>query len=138
AHVLNVVHRDVKPANIILEEKTGNPRITDFGLARDARTDETGMTRTGDVLGTPSYMAPEQLTASRDVDARADVYSLGVVLYELLSKERPFKADTVAHLAALVLTEEPRPLRSVVPSVPASLSAVVGKALAKAPADRYR
>jgi tetratricopeptide (TPR) repeat protein len=137
AHALGVVHRDVKPANIIIEEKTGSPRIMDFGLARDAKTDETGMTRTGDVLGTPSYMAPEQLTASRDVDARADVYSLGVVLYELLSGTRPFKADTVAHLAAMVLTEDPKPLRQARPGAPAPLEAVVAKALAKTPAGRY-
>ncbi|MCA9307756.1 MAG: serine/threonine protein kinase, partial [Phycisphaerales bacterium] len=95
AHRQGVLHRDLKPANVILAEPDGRPRITDFGVARD-RSLQRSMTRTGDVLGTPAYMAPEQLSADPDlVTARADVYALGVLLYELLTGTRPFDAQSL-------------------------------------------
>ncbi|HZV01592.1 MAG TPA: protein kinase [Planctomycetota bacterium] len=137
AHALGIVHRDMKPANIIIEAKNGEPRIMDFGLARDAQAADTGVTRTGDIIGTPSYSAPEQLTGRKNVDARVDVYALGVVLYELISGFRPFQADSVAHLAAIVLTEEARPLRELEPNTPPAIEAVVAKAMARQAADRY-
>jgi DNA-directed RNA polymerase subunit RPC12/RpoP/tetratricopeptide (TPR) repeat protein len=138
AHALGIVHRDVKPANVIMDGKTGSPKIMDFGLARDSASSEVGMTRTGDIVGTPSYSAPEQLTGKKDVDARIDVYALGVILYELISGVRPHVADTVAHLAAMVLTEQAKPLRERVPEVPVTLEAIVSKATAKRADDRYR
>jgi hypothetical protein len=137
AHVAGIVHRDVKPANIILEEGTTRPRITDFGLARDSTQTKDALTRTGDLVGTPSYMSPEQLVGRRGIDARSDVYALGVLLYEMLSGRRPFLAATTAELSAKVLTEEPRPLRSVAPEVPPPLEAIVAKAMARAPEGRY-
>src|SRR5205807_1322945 len=78
---LGVIHRDLKPANVIIDAKTGAPKITDFGLAKDS-SGANDLTRTGDILGTPSYMSPEQLMGKKKVDARSDVYSLGVILYE--------------------------------------------------------
>ncbi len=138
AHALGIVHRDVKPANVIMDAKTDAPKIMDFGLARDAASSDVGMTRTGDIVGTPSYSAPEQLTGKKDVDARIDVYALGVILYELISGVRPHVADTVAHLAAMVLTETPKALRERVPEVPIAIEAIVSKATAKRADDRYR
>ncbi|MBI3725098.1 protein kinase [bacterium] len=138
AHAQGIVHRDLKPANVILDEKTGIPRITDFGLARDASSVLAGMTRTGDVLGTPYYMSPEQFRGERDIDARSDVYALGVTLFELLSGRKPFVAETAALVASHVLTEDPPLVRELEPSVPAPLEAITAKALAREKNARYR
>lgn len=143
AHRAGVVHRDLKPDNIFLARAHGSseviPKVLDFGIAavRDADTQEGSLlTRTGAVLGTPSYMAPEQLTAGK-IDARTDVYALGVVLYELLSGQLPFKAPSAGALAVLQATESPVPLSRHRPELRGRIEALVMRALARQPAQRY-
>lgn len=133
AHKRGVFHRDVKPANVRLL-KDGTVKIVDFGIAR---VEDSTMTRTGMVLGTPSYMAPEVLRGGR-VDHRADMWAVGVVLYELLRGLRPFDAPTIAALVYKIV-HEPAPLLDTASlGVPASVAAIVEQALAKDPAGRYR
>ena len=134
AHRQGVVHRDVKPANVILEAKTGRPRLTDFGLARDT-WQQSDLTRTRDVLGTPTHMAPEQFSGAK-VDARADVYALGVILYQALGGKLPFFAESVVELQQQVLRATPTPLRQLRPDLSPSLVAIVERAMAKDPAAR--
>jgi serine/threonine protein kinase len=135
AHRHGVVHRDVKPSNIQLDAD-GRPHLMDFGLAKH-ETDETPMTLEGQVLGTPAYGSPEQARGeSRRVDGRTDVYSLGVVLYELLTGERPFRGNRQM-LLLQVLHDEPRPPRQLNDKAPRDLETVCLKAMAKAPGRRY-
>jgi serine/threonine protein kinase len=136
AHRQGVIHRDVKPSNILITE-SGEPMLTDFGVAKIIEEGATiDLTGTAAALGTPEYMAPEQ-TTSRTVDERADVYSLGIVLYEMVTGRKPFTADTP--LAVLIMQAKdplPRPTRFV-PNLPESVERILLKALAKDPADRY-
>ncbi len=135
AHALGIVHRDVKPGNLLLDAQ-GALWITDFGLAQiqsDAR-----LTMTGDLVGTLRYMSPEQALAKRVVvDHRTDVYSLGATLYELLTLEPAFAGNDRQELLRLIAFEEPRPPRCINRSIPAELETIVQKAMEKNPADRY-
>jgi tRNA A-37 threonylcarbamoyl transferase component Bud32 len=135
AHEKGLIHRDVKPANVLLERGTNRVKLTDFGLARAA--DDVHLTGTGMVAGTPLYMAPEQ-ARGEELDARADLFSLGVLLYELCTGQTPFEARTP--LAVLKrLTDEPhRPVRELSPETPEWLAAVIDRLLAKSPADRFQ
>ena len=136
AHAQGVIHRDVKPSNLILDDK-GDVKLTDFGLAHFAG-DDFGVTRTGEILGTPLYMSPEQVRARRsDLDHRTDVYSLGATLYEVVSLERVHESDNIGALCAQILADEPRPIRDVDPSIPKDLATIVHKAISKERGDRY-
>jgi WD40 repeat protein len=134
AHLANVIHRDLKPANVLLGDD-GTPKITDFGLAK--KLDEVGQTHTGDVMGTPSYMAPEQAQGKKDIGPAADVYALGAILYELLGGRPPFRAATIYDTLVQVIAEEPVPPRRLNAQVPADLETIVLKCLEKEPARRY-
>lgn len=134
AHRRNVVHRDIKPANIMYDPRTGALKITDFGIARIT---DSSRTKTGMVLGTPSYMSPEQL-AGKKVDGRSDLFSLGVMLFQLVTGELPFQADSMATLMHKISNDEPPPLRGLRPEAPPCLQAIVEKALAKHLELRYQ
>ena len=136
AHQSGVVHRDIKPANLMLDA-TGNVWITDFGLAQ--LQSDNGITRSGDFVGTFRYMSPEQMSGQRTViDHRADIYSLGATMYELLTLESAFPAENHQDLLYQVLHAEPRSLRQWNRNIPPELETIVLKALSKNPADRYR
>ena len=133
AHKAGIIHRDVKPANILLSDD-GRVLVTDFGIAKVL--DEPDLTRTSQLLGTVKYLAPEQVE-SGPVDARTDVYALGAVLYESLCGEAPFRADNQAALALARLTRDPQPPHDIVVGVPPALEAVVMRALARTPDQRF-
>ena len=137
AHAQGLIHRDVKPANILLERGVERVRVADFGLARPADGGElTGLTRTGQTAGTPEYMAPEQVRGE-PCDGRADLFALGAVLHASLTGHSPFRAATLYEALRRAVEETPPPLSEANPAVPAWLSAFCGKLLAKAPADRF-
>ena len=136
AHRHGVIHRDIKPENIMLHD--GAALVADFGIALALSTaGGNRMTETGLSLGTPGYMSPEQATGERVLDARADVYSLGCLLYEMLVGEPPHTGPTIQAVIAAVVTKEAEPVSDRRPSVPANVEAAVHKALAKLPADRF-
>ena len=133
AHRQGVIHRDIKPANIMLL-KDGSLRITDFGIARIAASSKT---QTGTVLGTPSYMSPEQI-AGKKVDGRSDLFSLGVMLFELLTGTKPFTGDSIAELLYKIANEKHADPKTLNPSVPDNLAKIIDKALEKNPDARYQ
>ncbi len=134
AHAQNVVHRDIKPANIMYEPEADSLKITDFGIARIT---DSSKTKTGMVLGTPSYMSPEQL-AGKKVDGRSDIFSLGVMLYQLLSGSLPFKAESMASLMFKITNEEAPDVKTARADIPDELSSIINKALTKSVEDRYQ
>ncbi|HTB76988.1 MAG TPA: protein kinase, partial [Polyangiaceae bacterium] len=143
AHSLGIVHRDIKPANLFLTRSArGRPlvKVLDFGIAKGgvAAGDDLRLTGELAVFGSPPYMSPEQVRASRDVDCRSDIWSLGVSLYELLTGHVPFDGETAQDICAQVLTAEPPPMRRWEPAVPEGLERVVARCLAKSPADRFQ
>ena len=129
AHEQGVVHRDVKPDNVFLLED-GSVKLLDFGIAK--LTSST-LTRQGDVLGSASYMSPEQVSGGESVDGRADIFSTGVVLYELLAGRKPFVADSPTAVILKILKEEPTPIETLVSDLPPELVAAVMRALSKDP-----
>ena len=133
AHSQGVVHRDIKPANIMLLEDS-QVKVTDFGIARVLTATQTS---TGIVLGTPSYMSPEQIAGKR-VDGRSDLFSLGVVLYEMFSGERPFKGDSITNLLYAITSSPFEPLSSVSRKTPACCEKIVDKLLQKGVSKRYK
>jgi serine/threonine protein kinase len=133
AHRRGYVHRDIKPANILLD-RDGTPILADFGIAVTRTELEQQVTTT---LGTVAYMAPEQLTADATADARIDIYGLGIVLYEALTGEVPFRARTLWQLREKILSEDPASVTVLAPELPAVLDSICRKCLAKSPADRY-
>jgi serine/threonine-protein kinase len=136
AHEHGVIHRDVKPDNILLDARTGRPLVTDFGIARAAEADSR-LTVTGFAVGTPAYMSPEQAMGEREVDGRSDIYSLGIVAYQMLAGELPFTASNTPAMMMKHLSERPRPLASLRRDVPAALAAAVERAMAKKPEERF-
>ena len=133
AHNQGVIHRDIKPANILYNLRDDSLKISDFGVAR---LTDNNRTKTGIVLGTPMYMSPEQLNAAT-LTGQSDLFSLGVTLYELLAGEVPFKADNIAVLMTKITTEEPAPISNRRAGVPPSVDAVILKAMAKSPENRF-
>lgn len=136
AHSKGIIHRDIKPSNLILLADDRTLKIADFGIARIEAPDVTSHTQTADVLGTPQYMSPEQVLGKK-IDGRADLFSVGIVLYQMLCGEKPFIAETLGTLLFRIASEPPRPLREVKPGLPAALYAIVDRLLAKDPKDRY-
>jgi serine/threonine protein kinase len=135
AHSQGLIHRDVKPANVLIEGRTAF--LTDFGLTKRIEGTQTQLTRAGDVVGTIHYVAPEQIEGGR-VDARTDIYSLGCLVYHCLSGELPFARDTDVAVIYAHLSEEPPRLTSVRPELPGGLDAVIAKALEKSPERRFQ
>lgn len=145
AHALGIVHRDLKPANLFVTGDATAPvvKVIDFGaskLTAESNVDPSdpgGVTIASSLIGSPRYMAPEQIRSALEVDARADIYALGATLHEVLSGKPIFFADTLARIFAQVLWDEPEPLSATRDDVPAGLVEIISKCLAKAPADRY-
>ncbi|HEX5785102.1 MAG TPA: serine/threonine-protein kinase, partial [Burkholderiaceae bacterium] len=133
AHALNVVHRDIKPANIMYEPEADVVKVTDFGIARIT---DASRTRTGMVLGTPSFMSPEQI-AGKKVDGRSDLYSLGVTLFQLLSGVLPYRAESMAELMYKIANEPPPDIRQTNPAITPAVAAVVMRAMTKDLSVRY-
>jgi serine/threonine protein kinase len=135
AHAQGLIHRDVKPANVLIEGRTAF--LTDFGLTKRIEGTQTNLTKAGDVVGTIHYVAPEQIEGGR-VDARTDIYSLGCLVYHCLTGELPFARDTDVAVIYAHLSEEPPRISSVRPELPGGLDAVIAKALEKAPERRFQ
>jgi hypothetical protein len=138
AHALSVIHRDIKPDNILLEGTRGRVIVTDFGIAKAlSATGAATLTSAGMAIGTPSYMSPEQAAGEREIDGRSDIYSLGVVAFQMLSGELPFNAPTVAGILMKHITEPAPLLHERFPDVPEDLSLAVARCLEKDPENRW-
>jgi serine/threonine-protein kinase len=139
AHREGLVHRDLKPENLFLCERPGRPpivKVLDFGAVKDLVTKGTKLTRTGATMGSPAYMPPEQVRAE-EIDQRADVWAMGVTLYELVTGDLPFGGESVPQTLAAILRDHPVSLRARRPDAPAELEALINRALSKEPAGRY-
>ncbi len=148
AHQKGIIHRDIKPENVFLTQRVGCApvaKILDFGVSKVLASSpgavgfsDVEVTRTGVVLGTPYYLAPEQAKGERTLDPRVDLYTCGVMLYEALTGRRPFRAANYNALLIAILTSTPRPAREIRPDMPAGFSRIIQKAMAREPADRYQ
>jgi len=138
AHAVGLVHRDIKPDNIMLEGPERHPLLMDFGIAKVGKSEGVGLTSTGMVLGTPLYMSPEQATASPTVDARSDIYSLGVLAYQLFTGALPFTGDSIQAVLGQHLMEPVPEARTLRPEIPPRISAALRQAMAKKPAERFQ
>ncbi|MES3035808.1 MAG: protein kinase [Gemmatimonadota bacterium] len=138
AHRQGIVHRDIKPDNILLDDGTGRAMLTDFGIARaDTLSAATSLTQVGSVMGTPHYMSPEQATAEPQIDGRSDLYSVGVVGYQLLSGKLPFDGRSFRELLMQHVSATPQPLLTIAPTVPPDVADAVMRCLEKDPARRF-
>lgn len=144
AHRVGIVHRDLKPANLFLAQRVDGQylvKVLDFGISKmsgGAAQSDMPATRTSALMGSPLYMSPEQMGSSRDVDARSDIWSIGVVLHEMLSGKPPFDGDTLPQVCARVMSEPPPALREVAPGLPSALYDAVDRCLQKQPASRFQ
>jgi serine/threonine protein kinase len=136
AHLRGVIHRDIKPDNILLDGETGRAMVTDFGIARAIEAG-TRLTVTGLAVGTPTYMSPEQAVGDREIDGRSDIYSLGVLAYQMLTGRVPFTAGNSVALLLKHVNEHPWPIAELRPETPKALREAIERALAKAPEDRW-
>ena len=137
AHNKGIVHRDIKPGNIMRLKGSHTIKVMDFGIAHVDEIGEAQHTRVGDVLGTPQYMSPEQANGDK-LDGRSDLFSAGIVLYQMLTGKRPFRGDTLVAVATRIATEDPPPINKQRAEVPASLRRVIDRCLAKQPANRFQ
>ncbi len=140
AHAAGLVHRDIKPPNLFLARRTdGSPlvKLLDFGIAKSQNPVNGSLTATGASMGSPSYMSPEQVRSSKDVDARSDIWAMGATLYELLTGRPPFEAETFSALCAAIMVDAPAPLRKLRPDAPAALEKVILRCLEKDPNKRF-
>ncbi|MCB1954789.1 MAG: protein kinase [Rhodocyclaceae bacterium] len=137
AHSKGVVHRDIKPANIIVSKNRNSIKVADFGIAHLESASRTQHTRIGDVIGTPQYMSPEQAMGEK-VDGRSDLFSVGIVLYQLITGQKPFEADTIVALMMKIAKESPTTIQKLRPETPAALRRVIDRCLTKQPDRRYQ
>jgi Serine/threonine protein kinase len=136
AHAAGLIHRDIKPENVFLEGPARRVKIIDFGLASDDGADEMRLTVDGAIVGTPAYMAPERMTNADEVDFKADIFGLGVMLYEMLAGQFPFEGSSIVSMLASISRGEPRPLTDCVPDMPAAVADLVMRMMAREKADR--
>ena len=137
AHERGIIHRDIKPSNILIQRASGQPKLADFGLAKSLH-DQRNLSGSGDLIGTPQYMSPEQaLEAPQDVDARTDVYSLGAVLYEMLTGVPPFDGPSILAVLRKLSEDEPTPVRERSPNIPEPVEAICRRAMARDRGDRF-
>jgi serine/threonine protein kinase len=141
AHEHGVIHRDLKPANVFLSRPRGATRdvvkVLDFGVAKLTRAEGENLTQTGSIYGTPAYMPPEQLRGAKDIDGRADVYALGCILYEMLTRRRPFDAESLPELVLKIVSELPRGVRAIRPELTPEIDAIVTRAMAPRREERF-
>jgi serine/threonine-protein kinase len=142
AHAASIVHRDLKPANLFLADRADKRsivKVLDFGISKSpvGKGEEASLTRTSTLMGSPLYMSPEQMVAAKNVDARCDIWALGVILYEFVTGSPPFRADSMTEIVAHILQVQPQPPH-LVAAIPAELSAVIMRCLEKDPAKRFQ
>jgi len=136
AHARGIIHRDLKPGNILFDQY-GNAFLSDFGIARITQTPGAATLTQGAILGTPAYMSPEQVQGNTDLDGRSDIYSLGIILFEMLTGNTPYMSDTPGKIMMMHLLEQVPHVRDVKAEIPPAIDAAIEKAMAKDPADRY-